>query len=139
MTKVLVDTNVVLSFVTDRNHHQQRLAADLFEKAVAGTVELVLHQIALTELVYVLRNLYGRTDSDVAALLRDLLSLPGVTPVDVLAWPRLLDLWPGKIKDFADAALVAVAIEARVDFVATFDRDLRRRLPRFKLTPRWSS
>jgi predicted nucleic acid-binding protein len=137
--RVLVDTNVLLSFLTDRNAAQQRQAAALLEEAASGASQLLLHQIVLTELVYVLRNLYGREPREIGDLLRDLLDLPGVEPVDIRPWPRVLDLWPASLKAFADAALVAAGIQHRADAVATFDRDLARRLARFRLTDYWSA
>ena len=138
MRRVLVDTNVLLSFLTDRNAAQQRQAAALLEEAASGASQLLLHQCVLTELVYVLRNLYERESRNVAAILRDLFELPGIEPVDALAWPRVLDLWPAPLKDFGDAVLVAAGVQHRADAVATFDRDLARRLSRFRLADYWA-
>jgi predicted nucleic acid-binding protein len=135
--RVLVDTNVLLSFLTDRNAAQQRQAAALLEEAASGVSQLLLHQIVLTELVYVLRNLYAREPREIGDLLRDLFELPGVDAVDALPWPRVLELWPSSLKDFADAALVAAGLQHRADAVATFDRELARKLGRFRLGDYW--
>lgn len=127
MSRVLVDTNVLVSFLTDRNPGQQERAAALFQRAAEGETALVLPQVVLTELVYVLGNLYGVAADAVAAIVRDLLDAPGVTTLDELPWPALLELWPKIVATFADAALVAIAQRNRLA-VATFDRKLVKRL-----------
>jgi predicted nucleic acid-binding protein len=128
MNRILIDTNVVISFLTDRNLRQQEQAARLFEDASAGRQELVLHQMVVTEVVYVLRNLYKRTVEETAATIRDLTGLPGIVVLDKMPWPDLFDLWPLEIASYADAALVAVARSYRHDYLATFDQGLRNRL-----------
>jgi len=135
--RVLIDTNVLLSFLTDRNLEQQQKAAELFESGADRAVELLLHQAVLFELAYVLLNLYGRPSSEVSRILKGLLSLPGVVHVEELSWPRALRLWPGTFPDLADAALAAVCAELNADAIATFDRKLIRRLEDAGLQSWW--
>jgi predicted nucleic acid-binding protein len=137
MTRIVLDTNVVLSFLTDRDPRQQAAAAELFEQTAAGEKELVLHQIVSTELVYVLHNHYRVGGAETAATLRDLLALPGVLSVDSMPWPTLFDLWPAHVPEFADAVLAAVTKVGRHDALATFDTAFRRRLRRLGLTSYW--
>ena len=128
MRRIVLDTNVLVSFLTDRDAAQQERAAELLEGAVRGEHRLVLPQIVATELVYVLGNLYERPPKEVAGVLVDLLATPGVEPVDELPWPLLLDLWPATVAGFADAAITAVAKAGRHEAVATFDRAFAARL-----------
>lgn len=125
MKRVVVDTNVIVSFLTDRSVEQQQQAARLFEGAAAGSLTLQLHQAVLTELVYVLGNIYGIEASQRAGILADLLSLPGVEPVDDSAWGLVLGYWPDEIPDFGDALLAAVA---GASAIATFDVRFIQRL-----------
>lgn len=135
MNRIVLDTNVVISFLTDRNLEQQELAARLFQDASEGTHELVLHQIVATEVVYVLHNIYNRPVEEVAACLRDLIELPGITVLDKLPWAELFDLWPEKIGSYADAVLAAVTRSGRLDYLATFDRTFRSRLKALGVIP----
>jgi len=137
MTRVLIDTNVLVSFLTDRDPEQQARAADLITAAAQREVQLLLHQQVLAELVYVLVNLYRRSREEIAAILRELLALPGALPVDELPWSLVLDLWPKQIPDFADAVLAATCKAGRHDSIATFDADFQRRLPGLGLEPYW--
>ena len=137
MRGVLIDTNVLLSFLTDRDPAQQAKAAELMSEASAGRLTLVLHQVVLIEMVYVLLNLYRRSPAETASLLKELLHLPGVRPLDDAPWPRLLDLWPGVFADFADAILAAVLAERDLDAIATFDRRFSTRLRARQLSTYW--
>ena len=137
MKRVVLDTNVLVSFLTDRDAEQQAQAAALFEAAAQSEVELVLHQIVVGEMVYVLGNLYQVEAQEIAAMIDDLLASPGVKPVDELSWTLVLELWPGRVSDFADAVLAAVALGGRYDAVATFDRRFVRRLRREGIPRYW--
>ena len=121
MKRVGVDTNVVVSLVTDRDAKQQARAAGLFGAAASGEHVVVLHQAVITEAVYVMCNVYSTRPSVVSLVMRDLLSLPGVVAVDDVGWPTVWSLWPRRIKDFGDARLTAVAKNDSFDTLATFD------------------
>lgn len=135
--RVLLDTNVVVSFLIERDGAQQERAAELLDRAGDGEVEAVLHQFVLAELIYVLTKTYATPKPMVAESVRDLLSLPGVVIRDQMPWPLVLELWPVEIGDFTDACLLAIAESGRVDRVATFDRRLIRRLRARELAPMW--
>lgn len=135
--RVLVDTDVLVSFLTDRDRAQQEQAAQLLGQAAEDEIEIVLYQLVLSEVVYVLVNLYSTPRDFVAQAIRHLLSLPGVLVRDQMPWPLVLELWPEEIGDFTDACLLAAAESGRVDRVATFDRRLLRRLRARGLKPHW--
>lgn len=137
MKRVLVDTNVIASFLTDRNAAQQAKAGALFEAAEARRVEIVVAQLVAAELIYVLRNVYAVSRVEAAATLKDLLALPGLRAVDTLPWPRLFELWPGVVPDFADAALAAICEAEAGSAIATFDATFRRRLARLGIPSHW--
>lgn len=124
---VLVDTNVILSAVTDRNAFQRARAERLFRLAASGLEQIVIAQFVLFETHYVMRNLYGQSDADVATLLAELVALPGIVVQHAVPLERLFALWPSSIREIADAALAATAIELGCS-IATFDSRFVRRL-----------
>jgi len=128
MMRILLDTNVLASFLTDPDASQQEAAAGLLAQAAENRIRLLLPQITATELVFVLTNLYGKPAGQTAQVLRELLDLPGLEVLEPLPWSRLLTLWPSQVPSFAHAALAALAQEVRADAVATFDKDFARRL-----------
>ena len=139
MMRVGVDTNVVLSFVTDREARQQEIAAQLFEHAVSGACRIVVPQTVISEGVYVLGNVYGVDPERVRAILRDLTRLPGVATVDAIDWDRVWDLWPGRLTDFGDACLAAVGRAGDFDELATFDQAFAARARRVGVASYWSA
>lgn len=137
MQRVVVDANVVVSFVVHRNERQRELAKALFSKAEDGDVEAMLPQFVIFEIAYVLQSTYGFREVQLAELIRDLLALPGVEVVNDCPWRRILEVWPHPLSDLADAAIVAVALANRYDAVATFDRKLANKLDSFAIAPYW--
>jgi predicted nucleic acid-binding protein len=138
VSRVLVDTNVLVSFLTDRDPEQQASAAELFVLAAEGGLGLYLHQAVLTELIYVLRSQYGLEPRSIASILDDLLSMPGVFPVDELSWSAVLSVWPETFPDFADGCLASIAAQLHADAIATFDQRFARRLDREGIENYWS-
>jgi predicted nucleic acid-binding protein len=137
MKRVGVDTNVIVSFLTDRDPTQQAWAAQLFAAAAAGEHVVVLPQSVISEAVYVMCNVYDAKPGAVSALLRDVLSLPGVVRVDELDWPAVFSLWPRRVKNFGDACLAAVARAGAFDALATFDAAFAKRARRLGLATHW--
>jgi predicted nucleic acid-binding protein len=137
VTRVLVDTNVLVSFLVDRSADQRRRAAALLHAAADPDRRLLLHSLVLAELAFVLRSVYEREAPEVAEILRRFLELPGAEIVDRTPWATLLELWPARFPDFLDASLAAVALELRPDAVATFDRAFARRLRALGLPTDW--
>ena len=137
MARIVVDTNVVLSFLTDRNERQQARAARLFSSSAAGDLEILLHQAVISESVYVMTNQYAVSPARVAAILRDLLALPGVMAIDALVWSTVLGLWPDRIGDFGDACLAAATTTSGFDSLATFDAAFAKRVRRHGLATYW--
>jgi len=135
--RLLLDTNVLISFLTDRNRAQQDRAAKLLESAADGHLELLVHQAVLFELAYVLLNLYDRKPAEVRQILERLLLLPGVGVVDTLSWGEILGLWPKAFPHLADAALAVACRELRCDGIATFDTRFLRQLERAGSPSAW--
>ena len=128
MKEILVDTNVLISFLTDRNPEQQKKAAALFREAAERKHLAVLHSISLIEMVYVLTRLYRAEPSEVADSIKSLLSMPGVATADEVSWDLVLDHWPEPISSLGDAIIASLASQSRFHAVATFDKDLRTKL-----------
>lgn len=138
MKQILVDANVLVSFLTDRNESQRMKASALIHGAAEQQHVLVLHTISIVEMAYVLIHLYKQRPEQVAETVADLLAMPGVLAADEVAWPLVLERWPRTIRSLGDAILAAVADQGRYDAVATFDTALRKRLSRQGSAPYWS-
>lgn len=126
MKRVVIDTNVLISFVTDRNLEQQGQAARIFEAAKRSRITVVCHQNVVTEFVYVLDRIYHVEPITVQNMLRNLIEMPGIELVNDLDFSHLLAVWPGKCPDYGDAVLLAFCKGHKDIRPATFDRKFAR-------------
>jgi predicted nucleic acid-binding protein len=125
--RIAIDTNMLISFVTDRNKEQQEYAVRLFAAALHSHLAIICHQNVLTEFVYVLDKVYGQEHGAINTMLRDLLATPGVEVVNDLDHQKLLDIWPMSCADYGDAVLLTYCKGRRDVSLATFDHKLINR------------
>jgi hypothetical protein len=80
MKEILVDTNVLVSFLTDRNANQQEQSARLFQGASARDPALYIRSMGLFEL-WEMARLYEVEPEKAAKLLGSFLEMPGFETV----------------------------------------------------------
>jgi predicted nucleic acid-binding protein len=134
---IVIDTNVFISLLTDRNETQRAVAKELLLRAEIGEVVAVLPQFVIFEMAHVLRNLYGVPPETAALLIQDLMALPGVIIINEYPWRHVLEHWSDSLPSIADAAIVAIALVDRYEAVATFDQKLVRHMKTVGLTSYW--
>ena len=121
-TRYLVDTNVLLRFLSGEPAQQASFAQTLFRRAADGEVVLDVSPVIVAEAFYTLVSFYEVDRKMAAEKLSLLLQQHGVRLRDerqvLLALERLQTVNVG----FADAFLAAGAAEEKVP-VVSFDRD----------------
>ncbi|MCA8889266.1 MAG: type II toxin-antitoxin system VapC family toxin [Parvularculaceae bacterium] len=122
-----IDTNVVIRFLTADNKREAALARAIFN---AGDVYIPI--TVCLEAEWVLRSGYGFTPEQIAAGLRGLAGLPGVSVENPLQLAMAID-WMVDGMDFVDALHVAKA-EGCSAFL-TFDKKLVRAAKNRSATP----
>ncbi len=130
MPHVVVDTNVFVSLLTDRDESQRMTAKELLLRAEAGEIVAVLPLFIVFEIAHVLRNLYGVPAQTAASMLRDAVALPGVVVVDACPLNEVFEHWSDLLPSIADAGIIAMAVVNHYDAVATFDQKLIRQMQR---------
>jgi len=128
MKKQVIDTNALISFVTDRNPDQQKRIAAVFEDAARLKIAILCPQNVLTEFVYVLEKTYHLPKPEIRAMIADFVALPGVQIIHEVDFDNLLKLWPDLIPDFGDAIVAVVCKSEKDAKVATFDKKFIRSL-----------
>lgn len=128
MSKVVIDTNALISFVTDRNPAQQEKIAAVLEDASKLKATILCPQNVLTEFVYILEKVYNQPKSLIHSMIADFLALPGVRVIQTVDFEALLQLWPADIADFGDAIVAVVSKAEKGSRIATFDERFVRAL-----------
>lgn len=121
-TRYLVDTNVLLRFLSGEPAAQAAAARKLFAEAAGGEIVLDVSPVIVAEAFYTLTSFYGVERKVAAEKLSLLLQQHGVKLRDESQVLHALDRLQSANVGFADAFLAAGATEEKVA-VASFDRD----------------
>ena len=122
MIRYVIDTNALISFVTDRDPEQQQKIAPLFEAAAHMQAVVFCHQHVLTEFIYVLDRIYQIPKDEIGRMIKDLIEMPGIEVIQEVNFKTILSWWPDPIPDFDDALIAAVGKTRSGSVVVTFDR-----------------
>jgi predicted nucleic acid-binding protein len=121
-TRYLVDTNILLRFLSGEPAAQAAAAHRLFERASRGEVVLDVSPVIVAEAFYTLVSFYQVDRKLAAERLLLLLQQHGVRVRDEAQVLAALELMQSAKVGFADAFLAAGAAEERLS-IASFDRD----------------
>ncbi len=132
MISYAIDTNALISFLTDRNKFQRERIARFIEKASKLECEIFIIDNVIAEMVYVFISVYRQDTMKIREILISIDKNPGI---QVLAWVdmlSLLSIWPEKIKDFGDAVLASFALQNGLK-ILPFDKSFQRQLKKLSI------
>jgi predicted nucleic acid-binding protein len=121
-TRYLVDTNVLLRFLSGEPVAQAAAAKKLFNRAAQGEIILDVSAVIVAEAFYTLTSFYGVERKLAAEKLSVLLQQHGLKLRDEGQVLAALDRLQTANVGFADAFLAAGATEEKLT-IASFDRD----------------
>ena len=122
MATLLLDTNVIIRFLTgDHPTHSPR-SRNLFSRAAAGEVTLVLTDLALAESAWVLQSFYHLDRAAIAAALKGVVESTGIEVQNKAMLVNALRNFAQTDVNFVDAYHAAVATAESIG-IASFDRD----------------
>lgn len=134
MKKIIIDTNALISFVTDREPEQQAKIAKVFNDASQLKVRLLCPQNVLTEFICVMDKVYHIENTEIKKMVKDFIVLPGIEIVHEVNMKLLLSFWPEHFADYGDAIVAAVCKDTKGSSIASFDRKLRIKLKKLRLS-----
>lgn len=121
-TRYLVDTNILLRFLSGEPAAQAAAARKLFDRASQGEVTLDVSPVIVAEAFYTLVSFYNVERKLAAGKLSILLRQHGVKLREGSQVLAALDRLQTANVGFADAFLAAGAVEEKLS-VASFDKD----------------
>lgn len=128
MSRLWVDANVLLRFLTGDPPPLAARAAALMERADRGEVTLRVPRLVLAEVVWVLRSFYGRPIDEVLEVVEKLAQATGIEVEGGADTLRGIELARRERVDLVDAFL-AVDASSHDETVCTLDRSHFKRLP----------
>lgn len=134
MKKYIIDTNALISFVTDRNPDQQVKIDKLFNDAARLKILVLCPQNVLTEFLYVMDKVYQIPKSEINEIIRDFIDMPGIEVIHDLNMKILMSYWPEVFKDYGDAIIATLCKNTKGSLIITFDRKFRTKLKKIGLS-----
>lgn len=134
MSRLWVDANIILRFITKDPEEMAERAARLMVQAEAGEVSLYIAPLVLAEIVWVLKSFYQYAMAEIAEVLITLVTASGIEVDNRELTIRALESSRDLNVDYIDAYLAHQAA-ASGERVCTFDTTDFRRLPVDWITP----
>lgn len=125
MTRLWVDANVLLRFLTGEPQNLAERAARLMSRAERGEVVLIVPALVIAEVIWVLKSFYRRSFEDIAEVMVSLMGADGIEVEDRDVLVQAVELARAKNVDFVDAVL-ALQASRRDESVCSFDGDFKR-------------
>jgi len=124
-SKVLLDANVLIRFLT-RDHEEHYLkSVEIFRDIESGKIEAMLMDFILAEVIYVLKRIYKYEKKDISSTLKKLLLYKHLYTENKLVTFEALEIYADKNIDFADSLLCAKKRLEGFEIVS-FDKDIER-------------
>ncbi|MBI5582776.1 MAG: PIN domain-containing protein [Deltaproteobacteria bacterium] len=122
MKKYVIDTNALISFVTDRNPEQQVIVKSVLESVSRLKGVVLCHTNVLTEFVYVLERVYKVPPKEIKDMIKDFKTLPGIKIIQEIDFKAVFEYWPEVFGDFGDALVASLAKTQKGSILLTFDQ-----------------
>lgn len=126
MKKALIDSNVILRYLTKDPPEMAEAARQAFDHAQNGKVTLLLTVLTVAEVVWVLESFYGHPKDKIAEIMVQFLFCDGLEVDELDMIIEALNLYQHKNLDFADAFLAAIALRKGPQAIYSFDQHFDR-------------
>jgi predicted nucleic-acid-binding protein len=120
----LIDTNVVIRFLTRDHPELSNKSAEIFKKIEKGEIKAKITESVLAEIVYVIMKIYGKDREYTANVINKILSLKGIVNRDKTQLKKALSIFENQKVDIVDAILLSH--EKQCLGILSFDRDLKK-------------
>lgn len=134
MKTAIVDTNVILRYLTQDVTKQAKRVARRFVQAQQGKIRLVLLPITVVEIVFQLTHWYNMGRFEAVNHVKLLLSFPWLEVDHKDRVLHALTLYAESSMDFVDVLTWTLA-QTTDAFVLSFDRDFDKLEPKIRLEP----
>lgn len=127
MKPIVLDTNIIVRFVTADDKQKQEKVAALFEQIEKGKITAFIPDVIFAEIVFVLisKKLYALSKKTIEAVLLPIINLSHTKFHRKKSIKRALELFVKYDLDFEDALIAAYAEKGKNEIVS-FDSDFKK-------------
>jgi len=127
MKPIILDTNIIIRFVTSDDKEKQEKAEALFEQIEKREITAFIPDVIFAEIVFVLvsKKLYKLPKKTIQAILTPIINLPYIKFNRKKSIKRALELFVKYDLDFEDALITAYAEKGKNE-IFSFDRDFEK-------------
>ena len=119
----LLDTNVLIRFLTSDKTQKFRGVYTLFESLEQGDLQVELRLIVLFQVIFVLKSFYSVPRKDIAIGMLGILGYKGIIVKEKRIVRRTLKLWHDNKLDIVDCYLITCLEGDRQNILYSYDRD----------------
>lgn len=119
---VLLDTNVLIRFLTSDKTQKFQDVYALFESLEQGDLQVELKLIVLFQVVFVLKSFYSVPREEIATGMLRILEYKGLIVKKRRIIRRMLELWHDSKLDIVDCYLIAYLEGDRQNILYSYDR-----------------
>ncbi|MEW6456728.1 MAG: PIN domain-containing protein [Acidobacteriota bacterium] len=119
--KVIIDTNLLLRFLTNDDAEKAEKVQFLLEKAEKKEIIIIIPSIIIAELVWVLESYYKIEREEIMEMIISILNTPGIQVVEKDLIYSSIKTYENKKIDFVDSWISEFAREKRIETILTFD------------------
>lgn len=119
---VVIDTNLLVRYLTDDEPQKAKAVDALLNSAGKGEIKILIPSIVIAELVWVLESFYKMIADDITGLVEAILITPGVDTQDKSVIKGALKLYCSKKIDLIDAWIIEFTKVKGAKRIYTFDK-----------------
>lgn len=122
LRRVIIDTNLLVRYLTGDDPQKAKSVDNLLSKAERGELKILVPSIVIAELVWVLESFYQMHSTEIAELIEAVLNTPGIEVTEKSIIASTLKLYRTKNIDLIDAWIIEFAKDRGIKTIYTFDR-----------------
>jgi len=119
--RVVVDTNLLVRYLTEDDPAKAMAVDALLKKASRGKIKILFPSVVAAELVWVLESFYRMSREQISELVDAILHTPGIEVQDETIVSAATRLYGQTNIDFVDAWIIEFAKAMGVRKIHTFD------------------
>lgn len=122
----LLDTNVIVRFMTGSDNQKFKGVYNLFKDIEQGKCTAELKLIVLFQTIFVLKSFYKIPKLQIVKAMKGLLKLKGLKISDKRTVVNMIDIWDSNNIEIVDAYLIACLEKNPENILYSYDKDFDR-------------